>query len=147
MLILLCYSGVAPTDDNFTIIAPGPEDVDRDGPTLVGDPDWGFDSLKQFGPMLVHRTQLKIRTTTTEDMKFMVVDTPGMIDSPVIRDSQGKWSRMLIDRGYDFEGVCRWYGERADVILLFFDPDKPGTTVRNIHQPHLHLMILISHNA
>ena len=33
-----------------------------------------------------------------------------------------------MDRGYDFEGVCRWYAERADVILLFFDPDKPGTT-------------------
>lgn len=24
--------------------------------------------------------------------------------------------------------MCRWYAERADVILLFFDPDKPGTT-------------------
>lgn len=31
-------------------------------------------------------------------------------------------------RGYDFEGVVRWFAERADVILLFFDPDKPGTT-------------------
>jgi hypothetical protein len=31
-------------------------------------------------------------------------------------------------RGYDFEGVCKWFAERADVILLFFDPDKPGTT-------------------
>jgi hypothetical protein len=34
----------------------------------------------------------------------------------------------MTDRGYDFESVCRWYAERADVILLFFDPDKPGTT-------------------
>lgn len=32
------------------------------------------------------------------------------------------------DRGYDFAGVTRWLAERADVILLFFDPDKPGTT-------------------
>jgi hypothetical protein len=22
--------------------------------------------------------------------------------------------------------VVKWYAERADVILLFFDPDKPG---------------------
>jgi hypothetical protein len=22
----------------------------------------------------------------------------------------------------------KWFAERADVILLFFDPDKPGTT-------------------
>jgi hypothetical protein len=37
-------------------------------------------------------------------------------------------SNSLMDRGYDFEGVVRWLAERADVILLFFDPDKPGTT-------------------
>ncbi len=33
-----------------------------------------------------------------------------------------------MDRGYDFEGVVRWYAERSDLILVFFDPDKPGTT-------------------
>ena len=32
------------------------------------------------------------------------------------------------DRGYDFHRVVKWFAERADVILLFFDPDKPGTT-------------------
>jgi hypothetical protein len=24
--------------------------------------------------------------------------------------------------------VTRWFAEHSDVILLFFDPDKPGTT-------------------
>jgi hypothetical protein len=33
-----------------------------------------------------------------------------------------------MDRGYDFQGVVRWFAERADVVLLFLDPDKPGTT-------------------
>lgn len=28
-------SGVAPTDDSFTIIAPGPADVDRDGRHVI----------------------------------------------------------------------------------------------------------------
>lgn len=32
------------------------------------------------------------------------------------------------DRGYDFIGVTKWFAERSDVILFFFDPDKPGTT-------------------
>ena len=59
---------------------------------------------------------------------FCIVDTPGMIDSPLVKDHFGSGQNTVMDRGYDFEGVCRWYAERADVILLFFDPDKPGTT-------------------
>ena len=33
-----------------------------------------------------------------------------------------------MDREYDFTGVVEWYADRADVVFLFFDPDKPGTT-------------------
>lgn len=32
-------TGVAPTDDSFTIIAPGLVDSEKDGPSLIGDPD------------------------------------------------------------------------------------------------------------
>eukprot|EP00600_Ochromonadales_sp_CCMP1393_P000817 CAMPEP_0174983848 /NCGR_PEP_ID=MMETSP0004_2-20121128/17382_1 /TAXON_ID=420556 /ORGANISM="Ochromonas sp., Strain CCMP1393" /LENGTH=514 /DNA_ID=CAMNT_0016236167 /DNA_START=214 /DNA_END=1758 /DNA_ORIENTATION=+ len=121
-------AGVAPTDDSFTIIVPGPSDVDRDGPSFIGDPEMGFAGLRTFGPPLVHHTKLKIRSNTAV-RNFMVVDSPGMIDSPMVRDSAtGVTKYAVMDRGYDFEGVCRWYAERADVILLFFDPDKPGTT-------------------
>ena len=34
--------GLAPTDDGFTVIAPGHEDVDQDGPALIGDVDLGY---------------------------------------------------------------------------------------------------------
>ncbi len=104
----------------------------------------GFGGLRQFGPALVHHTSLKIRSGIDTD-NFMMVDSPGMIDSPVPRTSLfdsysngGSISRGLgpsnsspygmhtskeiMDRGYDFEGVVRWFAERADVILLFFDP-------------------------
>lgn len=111
-------TGVAPTDDGFTVIGCGSEDLDRDGPSFVGDPSLGYSALQQFGTMLVNRTQLKIRTNLALT-NVMLVDTPGMIDSP---------TGTNIDRGYDFEGVCKWYAERADVILFFFDPEKPGTT-------------------
>ncbi len=87
----------------------------------------GFDGLRTFGPPLVHHTQLKVRSNTAIK-NFMIVDTPGMIDSPMVRDQFGTSKHAVMDRGYDFESVCRWYAERADVILLFFDPDKPGTT-------------------
>ena len=46
-------AGVAPTDDSFTIIAPGPADRDQDGPSVIGDPDMGFQSLRQFGAFLL----------------------------------------------------------------------------------------------
>ena len=128
-------TGVAPTDDSFTIIAPGPADVDRDGPSFIGDPDMGFNTLRNFGPTLVHHTQLKIRNDTAVK-DFMIIDSPGMIDSPrnVKLSDSGTGSEMsehhkrIVERGYDFEKVCQWYADRADVILLFFDPDKPGTT-------------------
>lgn len=120
-------AGVAPTDDTFTVIVPGPSDVDKDGATLIGDPDMGFSGLKAFGPNLIHHTQLKIRSNISAK-NFAMVDTPGMIDSPIVRLDGNSSRAQASDRGYDFEGVCRWYGERADVILLFFDPDKPGTT-------------------
>jgi hypothetical protein len=120
-------AGVAPTDDQFTIIVPGPADVDRDGPSLVGDPDMGFSGLRAFGPALIHHTKLKVRSNI-KIQNFMLVDTPGMIDSPMVRDQYGATRHAAMDRGYDFENVCRWFSERADVILLFFDPDKPGTT-------------------
>jgi GTP-binding protein EngB required for normal cell division len=115
-------SGVAPTDDSFTVITPGADDKDSDGPTLVGDPDYGFASLRQFGPTLIHHTQLKVRESP---LKFMLVDSPGMIDAPVNATSK---SDSTTDRGYDFPGVIRWFAQRADIVLLFFDPDKPGTT-------------------
>ena len=63
-------AGVAPTDDSFTVIAPGPKDTDADGPTLVGDPDLGFSGLRQFGPTLIHHSQLKYRESKLD---FMLV--------------------------------------------------------------------------
>ena len=65
-------AGVAPTDDSFTVIAPGPNDTDADGPTLVGDPDLGFSGLRQFGPTLIHHSQLKYRESKLD---FMLVSS------------------------------------------------------------------------
>jgi hypothetical protein len=47
-----------------------------------------------------------------------LIDSPGMIDSP------GEGS----GRGFDFAGAVRWFADRCDVVLVFFDPEKPGTT-------------------
>jgi GTP-binding protein EngB required for normal cell division len=63
-------AGVAPTDDCFTIIAPNDtinpdgskKDYDQDGFAIIGNPDYGFTSLRQFGPTLQHHTVFKLRS-------------------------------------------------------------------------------------
>ena len=119
-------AGVAPTDDSFTLIMPGDRDVDQGGPALVGDPDLGFSSLRRFGSGLINHVNLKVRRELAlQDV--MLIDSPGAIDSP-IASTRGDGVVELAsarDRGYDFHSVVRWFAEHADVILLFFDPDKP----------------------
>ena len=57
-----------------------------------------------------------------------MIDSPKLRNSDTFLSSKSRQQQAIVERGYDFEKVCRWYAERADVILLFFDPDKPGTT-------------------
>lgn len=111
-------TGVAPTDDGFTILAAGPVDEERDGATLAGTPGLGLGDLERFGPSLLSHVSMKIRAGAPILEHLWLVDSPGMIDA----------SSSAIDRGYDFFGVTRWFAEAADVILLLFDPEKPGTT-------------------
>jgi predicted GTPase len=119
--------GVAPTDDSFTVIGWGEQDVDRDGYALVGDPDLGFDGLQWYGSGLLDHLCLKIRSGISFK-DFLVVDSPGMIDDPRSQAHGGAGG----GRGYDFPEVCRYFAERADIVLLFFDPDKPGTTAETL---------------
>lgn len=110
-------TGVAPTDDCFTVITWGAAPADRDGPAVVSNPDLPYEGLRHFGEQLVSHVRLKqrqadlLRTVT-------LIDSPGMIDE----------AKAEGGRGYDFPGAVRWFAERADLVIVFFDPDKPGTT-------------------
>ena len=117
------HTGVAPTDDSFTVIVPGDEISTKDGRTLVDDPDFGFGGLQRFGLSFLSHLSMKVRNDIqTKDI--ILVDSPGMIDNPSI----GLSKNSSHDRGYDFMSVTKWFADKADVILFFFDPDKPGTT-------------------
>ena len=114
---------MAPTDDSFTVIVPGEEISTKDGRTLVDDPDFGFGGLQRFGLSFLSHLSMKVRNDIrTKDI--ILVDSPGMIDNP----SLGLSKNSSHDRGYDFMGVTKWFADKADVILFFFDPDKLGTT-------------------
>ena len=107
-------AGVAPTDDCFTVVTPGAQDSDQDGPALCSHPDLGFKGLKIFGPNLVHHTQLKVRENVRND-NFMMVDSPGMIGECVgggVEWSGVEWS------GVEWRGE-EWRGEeRCELVTI-----------------------------
>jgi GTPase SAR1 family protein len=110
-------TGIAPIDDGFTIITHGGDDAVLDGSAVVTNPKFPWGDLERFGPQLLNHLKLRLRPTKALD-GIALVDSPGMIDA----------ADAKVTRGYNFTGVVRWFAERADVILLLFDPDKPGTT-------------------
>ncbi|KAG5504930.1 hypothetical protein JKF63_04376 [Porcisia hertigi] len=124
-------TGVAPTDDGFTVIKRDTYDMDADGPSMVSNPKYQFQSLQQFGISFVTHFKMKTRTmpaTSQVPMDMVLVDTPGMIDTPVHASLAEQTGRSDKTRGYDFLAVTRWFAQQSDVILLMFDPANPGTT-------------------
>ena len=110
-------TGIAPTDDGFTVLMHAEQERGCDGQALVTNQRLPFTGLADFGPGLVQH--LESRSLPCELLKhILLIDSPGMIDSGAA-ESQ---------RPYDFQAVVRWFAEHADLILLFFDPEKPGTT-------------------
>lgn len=114
-------TGVAPTDDGFTLLMHGTDERSIDGAALTSHPDLPFNELTRFGPGLVQH--LNGQFLDNELLKQVrLIDSPGMIDA----------SGSGTERQYDFLAVTRWMAEQCDLILLFFDPEKPGTTGETI---------------
>lgn len=110
-------TGVAPTDDGFTVLFHGDAPRTIDGAAMTSNPELPFTDLGQFGPGLVQH--LEGRVIPADLLRHVrLIDSPGMIDS----------SAGDAERPYDFAQVVRWFAQQADLILLFFDPEKPGTT-------------------
>lgn len=120
-------TGVAPTDDGFTLLerASAGQEVE-DGPTVLGCPEnRPFRELQRFGQAFsghLRRKRMALPVDAPLPFGLQVIDTPGMIDLPANFESTAK------GRGYNFIEVVRWWAKRADLVLLLFDPDKPGTT-------------------
>lgn len=114
-------TGLAPTDDGFTLLTWGAQNATADGATVTSHPQLGLGELAQLGPAFTSKLRLK---TLLHDLLEVVtlVDSPGMIDAIGSANT----------RGYDFPSAVRAFAERADLILFFFDPDKPGTTAESI---------------
>ncbi|MEE2614747.1 MAG: dynamin family protein [Verrucomicrobiota bacterium] len=110
-------SGLAPTDDGFTLVTYGDVEETLDGQTVVTHPDLDYQDMADLGPEFLVKLQYK--TYPAEVLRHLtLIDSPGMIDSA----SDGQ------HRGYDFSECVKRFADSADLILFFFDPDKPGTT-------------------
>ncbi|MEC7200044.1 MAG: dynamin family protein [Verrucomicrobiota bacterium] len=114
-------TGLAPTDDGFTIITHGSQRESLDGHTVTSHPALPWKNLERLGPAFLNR--LKLKTIPNQLLtSFALIDSPGMIDAIGAANT----------REYDFAAGVRFFAEKADLILFFFDPDKPGTTAETI---------------
>ena len=110
-------TGVAPTDDCFTVILHGDEDRDFKGPAALGQLPAEFARFETLGPNFLQHLQVKFRSR--DYLRGVnLIDSPGMIDT-----AEGSSTRT-----YDFAAAVRGFAETADMVFFLFDPDKPGTT-------------------
>lgn len=114
-------TGMAPTDDCFTILSYDERREERDGFSIVSNPEMAYGDLKQFGPAFLNH--FRMRLLPSERLRNVtLIDTPGMIDA----------SDPNAGRGYDFGGVVRWLANQSDLVMVFFDPERPGTTTETL---------------
>jgi hypothetical protein len=102
-------------DDGFTLICHGNSRDEQLGPAIVNNTKLPFTSLSNIGDQFVEHLKMKFLPHPLLK-QVTLVDSPGMIDSV----GEG--------RGYDFAEAVRWFADRADYVLFFFDGEKPGTT-------------------
>ncbi len=110
-------TGVAPTDDGFTVLMYGEKEEDYLGPAGLPYLSDDFCNLERLGPAFLRRLRVKIRCRSL--LKLVnLIDSPGMIDA----------AQAQTQRDYDFVSAVRTISDVSDLVLFLFDPDKPGTT-------------------
>ncbi len=114
-------TGVAPTDDRFTVIRYGETEQDYYGPAAVGQLPVEFASVISMGPAFLQHLQVKFRNRPyLQDVNL--IDSPGMIDT----------AEGTSKRDYNFTAAVRNFAELSDLVFFMFDPDKPGTTAETV---------------
>ena len=105
--ILYCFTTVL----SCVSLRPSIPPTEKNCSASQGLPTRIFESPKIWTDIqtLIHHTQLKVRKAV-QNSNFMLVDSPGMIDSPQ--------QQAIRDRGCDFQGVVKWMAERADFVLF-----------------------------
>ena len=116
------YTGVAPTDDGFTVITYGEQEEDVVGPAALARLPEEFRCLEPLGPAFLQHLKVKVRNRAVL-RRANFVDSPGMIDS----------ADAAAPRDYDFNGAVKRLAQLCDIVFFLFDPEKPGTTGETVN--------------
>uniref|UniRef100_A0A7R9YDP6 Dynamin-type G domain-containing protein n=1 Tax=Pinguiococcus pyrenoidosus TaxID=172671 RepID=A0A7R9YDP6_9STRA len=108
-----CHVGPEPTTDRFIACCYGKEKEVIQGNAISVDRDLPYNGLTRFGQGFLNKFSASF--TPSEVLKEVnIIDTPGILSG----------EKQRLNRNYDFASVCRWFAERADMVLLLFDAHK-----------------------
>uniref|UniRef100_A0A6U5DHR2 Dynamin-type G domain-containing protein n=2 Tax=Corethron hystrix TaxID=216773 RepID=A0A6U5DHR2_9STRA len=86
------------------------------GNSLTVTPGQPYSGLSTFGSNFLDKFEAAVCPITTHPLLDSVtfIDTPGILSG----------EKQRIARSYDFADACRWFANRADLVLLLFDAHK-----------------------
>ena len=108
-----CHIGPEPTTDSFMAITGNKKDRIIPGFAAVVSTDLPYTTLNKFGRAFLNKFKVSQVNSPILD-NFTFIDTPGVLSG----------EKQSIGRSYSFPEVVKWFVERADLILLFFDVHK-----------------------
>jgi len=132
--------GPEPTTDRFTSVLWGSSDKIVPGAALVSQTDRPFTGLSPFGNNFLSRLE-GVELDSAILKNITMVDTPGILSGQKQRS-----------RNYDYDSVMKWFGERADLVIIMFDANKLDISdelkrVMELFIPHLDKVRIVLNKA
>mmetsp|Transcript_20768 Transcript_20768/g.49104 ORF Transcript_20768/g.49104 Transcript_20768/m.49104 type:complete len:565 (-) Transcript_20768:515-2209(-) len=132
--------GPEPTTDRFTTLLWGPNDKIVPGAALCSQTDLPFTGLSPYGNNFLSRLE-GVEADSPILRNVTLIDTPGILSGQKQRS-----------RNYDYESVMKWFGERADLVIVMFDAHKLDISdelkgVMELFIPHLDKIRIVLNKA
>lgn len=132
--------GPEPTTDRFTAVLWGPSDKVIPGAALCSQQHRPFGGLNPFGNNFLSRME-------GSELDAPILKNITLVDTPGILSGQKQRSR-----NYDYESVMKYFGERADLIIVMFDAHKLDISdelkrVMELMIPHLDKIRIVLNKA